>query len=288
MKRTATRILLTLIVVGSSLVTVADETSEPGRNIDGISDNSFFIEEAYNQLPGEVQHVVTIEGLREKSGEDEEFWEIAFTQEWPLFSQKHQISYTVPYDFVCGDGSSENGLGDVSLSYRYQAYLNEETLTAFAPTLSVILPTGDEDDGLGEDTFGWEFSLPFSTTFGDKWFAHFNAGVTYLPEAASADDRDLWHYGMGASVIYAATPRTHFLLEWIGEWEEGLDSSDRRRHEFASFISPGVRTAFNFANDSQLVLGVGVPIGITDSAPDYGVFVYVSFEHLFSRKNVEN
>jgi hypothetical protein len=71
-----------------------------------ISDNSFFIEEAYNQDPGVVQHIGTFERMRDGD------WESAFTQEWPLFSQQHQLSYSVPF--------GESGLGDVALTYRYQ------------------------------------------------------------------------------------------------------------------------------------------------------------------------
>jgi hypothetical protein len=49
-------------------------------------------------------------------------------------------------------------------------------------------------------------------------------------------------------------------------------------------ISPGVRKAFNFANNVQLVLGVAVPVGLTSATPDIGVFLYASFEHFFTRR----
>jgi len=42
-----------------------------------------------------------------------------------------------------------------------------------------------------------------------------------------------------------------------------------------------VRKAFNLRGGSQFVLGIAAPIGLTRSAPDYGVFLYVSFEHSF-------
>ena len=59
----------------------------------GIQDNSFFIEEAYNQEPGVVQHIFNLaidftNGSREIAP--------SFTQEWPVFSQTHQFSYTIP------------------------------------------------------------------------------------------------------------------------------------------------------------------------------------------------
>ena len=82
----------------------------------GIQDNSFFIEEAYNQEPGVVQHIFNLaidftNGSREIGP--------SFTQEWPVFSQTHQFSYTIPYLFT-EDG---NGIEDMRLNYRLQAFM---------------------------------------------------------------------------------------------------------------------------------------------------------------------
>ena len=75
----------------------------------GIQDNSFLIEEAYNQEAGHVQHILN---LRRQDGQ----WQFSFSQEWPIFSQTHPFSYTVPYNF-----GSSRGVGDDTLNYRYQA-----------------------------------------------------------------------------------------------------------------------------------------------------------------------
>ena len=37
------------------------------------------------------------------------------------------------------------------------------------------------------------------------------------------------------------------------------------------------------ANDSQLVLGLAAPVGLTRAAPDFGAFLYFSFEHRFAK-----
>jgi len=252
------------------------------RNVDGIMDNSFLIEEAYNQEAGVVQHIFNgLYSLNRQGGPDDESWNFAFTQEWPLFSRTHQFSYTLPYTDTQAGGASIRGFGDMLLNYRYQAYFNEATLRAFAPRFSLVLPTGDDRRGASEGTVGYQANLPFSTAIGDKWFIHLNAGGTFLPNAASAADRDLWHYSLGGSAIYAATRDVHFLVEWLGLWIEGPNSTGNLNHEFASVISPGVRKAFNFRGGSQLVLGIAAPIGLTGSAPDYGVFLYLSFEHSF-------
>jgi hypothetical protein len=274
-----------LVVLAGSLAGQTAFSAEAGRNVDGIMDNSFLVEEAYNQEAGVVQHILTAAYAYERvAGDDFESWNFGFTQEWPLFSQKHQLGYSIPHLYAHGGGNSVDGLGDVLLNYRYQAYFNEETLSAFAPRFTLVLPTGDERLGVGEDTLGYQVNLPFSTTLNDKRFVHANAGATFLPGAASSDGRDLWHYNLGASTICAPTRDVHLMLEWVGYWVETTRSSGGMPHEFVSQISPGVRKAFNSRNSSQLVAGVAVPIGVTDSAPDYGVFLYLSFEHRFLRE----
>jgi hypothetical protein len=280
-----TLFITSAVLLCGNYINAADADTQ--RNVDGISDNSFLVEEAYNQEPGVVQHILTaLYQVNRHSGPDDSNLDFAFTQEWPLFSQMHQLSYTVPYSFIETAGRSSDGVGDIFLNYRYQAYFDEQSLMAFSPRISLIVPTGDADRGFGEDTLGYQVNLPFSTAIGDKWFAHFNAGTTFLPNAASAGDRDLWHFNLGASAIYAATADFHLLVEWIAGWEEmpRLFGGDLE-HEFASLIMPGARKAFNFANGSQLVAGIGLPIGLTDSAPEIGAFFYLSFEHAFQKQD---
>ena len=270
-------IMMGLAVFGTANFAFGDAEA----NVRGIQDNSFFIEEAYNQEPGVVQHILNVVGSFDRvAGPEDKNLAVIFTQEWPLFSQDHQLSYTVPYNFAETGGQGDNGFGDVLLNYRYQAYFNDDTLTAFAPRFSLVLPTGAEEMGFGDDTLGYQFNLPFSTTVGDKWFFHANAGLTFLPDAAPSPRSDLLHYNIGASAIYAATRDVHLMLEWVGGWNEerAISGSD---HEFQTFISPGIRRAFNFSNGSQLVLGLGLPIGLNGAAPDYGAFLYASFEHNF-------
>jgi len=267
------------ILLGAFLLAVLPPGSRAEeRNVDGIMDNSFFIEEAYNQEAGVVQHIWTGYGsVNRLSGADENAWDFTFTQEWPVGSQKHQLGFTAPYSYLESEGESDHGIGDLLLNYRYQAYFDEKSLRAFAPRFSLVLPTGNEP--FGDESLGYQINLPFSTAIGDQWFVHANAGVTWLPDAGSADDRDLADGKIGGSVIYAATRDLHFVVEWIGEWkDEGAE------HEFESMISPGLRKAFDFPDESQLVVGIAAPIGLTDAGPDFGVFLYCSFEHFFRRQ----
>ena len=54
-----------------------------------ILDNSFLVEEAFNQERGIVQNIFTWTRGRDRT------WNATFTQEWPVPGMTHQLSYTV-------------------------------------------------------------------------------------------------------------------------------------------------------------------------------------------------
>lgn len=251
------------------------------RPAEGISDNSFLIEEAYNQEAGVVQHILNVvHTVTRHSGADDRDLSFVFTQEWPAFSQTHQLSYTLPYTFLEAGGTSANGLGDILLNYRYQVWMETETRPAFAPRISLILPTGDETKGLGNGTVGYQINLPVSKIVSDRWTLHGNAGATFLPDVSG---HDLVSYNLGASAIYAVSANFNLMLESVANFDQGVNDFGRTERTVSAVISPGVRYAFNHPGDAQTVIGIAVPIGITSPAPDYGVFLYASFEHFFFR-----
>ncbi len=253
---------------------VAAQTEEPARPAEGISDNSFLVEEAYNQEAGVVQHIFTaLWSYDRQPGSDERGWDFSYTPEVPLFSQRHQLSFTLPYSFP--SGHSENDWGDILLNYRLQALFEGDSLPAFSPRFSLILPTSS-----GSDELGYQINLPVSKILADRWTAHFNAGATLLPDT---NGRDLVGYNLGASIIYAATPTFNLMLELVGNWDEETTATGGIDRNFAAVISPGVRYAFNRANGAQYVVGLGFPVGLTRDTPDFGVFLYGSIEYAFRK-----
>ena len=239
----------------------------------GIQDNSFLVEEAYNQEPGVVQHIFNVPVFF-SHGEKETT--PSFTQEWPVFSQTHQFSYTIPYTFA----ESENGLEDIRLNYRLQALKESERTPAFAPRFSFVTPTGDADKGFGHDWLGYEINLPFSKIVSDRVTLHFNAGGSLFSDVHS---HDLLNYNLGASVIYAVSKDFNLMLETVAGWNEDVDLGRKVDRATTALISPGARYALNLPNDLQIVVGAAVPIGITSDSPDWGLFFYLSFEHPFVR-----
>src|SRR5512134_3304729 len=77
-----------------------------------IQDNSFLVEEAYNQEPGVIQHISTFR--RDRGGG----WDYSFTEEWPVRGQRHQASVTFT---ALRPEEGAGGVGDLALNYRLQA-----------------------------------------------------------------------------------------------------------------------------------------------------------------------
>ena len=266
--RSAAVLSLVVCACGASAL-AADDDKRPAS---GIQDNSFLIEEAYNQEAGVVQHINNVRRL----GKD---WFYTFTQEWPIGSQSHQFSYTAPFTWLNTDTGRERGFGDIQLNYRYQLSMETANRPAIAPRLSVILPTGNEDKGLGVGSYGTQLNLPVSKIVSDRVTLHGNAGFTHYSDVQGHSPTS---YAVGGSVVYAVNRDFNLMLEGLREWSESVNDFGFTEKERSYTLSPGARFAVNFGGATQLVLGAAVPIRfVEDGKRDYGVFGYISFEHSF-------
>ncbi len=248
--------------------------SWPGfaEDLKKIQDNSFLLEEAYNQEDGVVQHIQVLQYMKRLKD-----WQYTFTQEWPAPKQAHQLSYTLPVTHFHDNDAT--GVGDILLNYRYQAIMKDKI--ALAPRLSLILPTGDSKKGLGTDTVGYQVNIPLSVELADKFVTHWNLGATYTPRAkdSTGEKSNIHGFNYGASVIYLATENFNLVLEAAGTSTETAQINGIHTTESTFFINPGVRFAINFKSGLQIVPGFSVPIGLGPSGGEYGGLVYLSFEH---------
>jgi hypothetical protein len=108
---------------------------------------------------------------------------------------------------------------------------------------------------------------------------NFNAGLRSFFDVAGYQPTT---YRVGGSGIYAVTRDTNLMLEMAADWVEAVNTMRRLERDFEFTLLPGIRHAFNFADDAQLVVGAGVPIVFGNHSVDYGVFFYLSFEHKFT------
>ncbi|HEU5260637.1 MAG TPA: hypothetical protein VFU41_04330 [Gemmatimonadales bacterium] len=250
---------------------------EPGPPL-AIADNSFLIEEAYNQERGVVQHINAFQRAR---GADS--WVYTFTQEWPVLSQKHQLSLTVPVQRVRNVVSAATGLGDVALNYRYQLAGTERW--AVAPRLSLLLPTGRAALGLGAGGSGVQLNLPVSASLARSLVTHWNAGATVTPSARNAlgHEATTTGYNLGASAIWLARPAFNVLVEVAWARTATVTGPGATASEHGLSINPGIRWAHNFSSGLQIVPGIAFPIGVGPSKGEDALLLYLSFEHPFRK-----
>ena len=238
-----------------------------------ISDNSFLIEEAYNQEPGVVQH---ISNFSRADGGDACAY--SFTQEWPFRGSTHQLSYTIP---VVNQSGSGTGLGDIALNYRYQVVADGDDGVHVAPRLTFLLPTGDEHHGRGAGGLGIQTNLPFSVR-PRSWLAlHANAGLTWTPDAkdAAGDSGATLSTNLGGSAIWLLRPRLNVLLELLFLSTERVVGPDLRDRTDVLLLNPGFRWAFNFRSGLQIVPGAAYTFDL--GSDNDALFLYLSFEHPF-------
>lgn len=219
-----------------------------------ILDNSFLIEEAFNQQKGVFQNIATWARIRSRE------WTCTFTQEWPIPAQRHQFSYTIPFSTVEG----VRGFDDFFINYRYQLMSGENGALAIAPRISLTVPTGNVARGLGAGEAGLQLTVPASKQLGN-FYVHANAGVTWLP--------DVQHTVMiGGSGIWQTTSMFHLMLEAVAQLAQDYDTFT---------LSPGFRRGWG--DEKQVVVGLAVPVTWSGGTSRTALLTYFSYELPFRR-----
>ena len=263
----ATSVLLLLLSLTSPVQAQQQQPFQPATEPFKISDNSFLVEEAFNQEAGIFQNIFNV-------ARSEQVWASTFTQEWPIASQTHQFSYTLAWA-----NGERFDFGDVLLNYRYQALMEGPGRPAFSPRLSVILPTANDPD-VG-DSPGLQFNLPFSKQTGDVYW-HWNAGMTWRPSADFGNgSENLASPFFAGSAIARLKPMFHAMLESVLAYED-LPSIIGTGHERLFTLSPGARGGWDLG-DQQLILGIAVPVTWVAGGHDTAAFFYVSYELPFRK-----
>jgi hypothetical protein len=286
---------LTVIVLLLPLTASAQNASSAPPEFK-IKDNSFLVEEAFNQEPGIVQHIFGFTRARDS-------WQLTFTQEYPAPGETHQLSYSLAYGALDG----EHGFGDTLINYRRQVLEEGPGRPAFAPRVSLVLPTGRTElqdlqgpqtlPGFGFGSVGLQVNLPLSKQEG-YWYFHGNGGFTWLPNADSPRLIDfdpssgrrvargrpekvaLFSPHFGASGIYRLRAMLNLMIESTLDFVQAPVAPRRTERNAVVVLSPGARGGWN-RGEWQIILGAAVPTSWTSGAADHALFGYFSIEGPF-------
>ncbi|MDE3056560.1 MAG: hypothetical protein KGJ59_01200 [Bacteroidota bacterium] len=225
-----------------------------------IEDNSFYIEEAYNQEAGVVQHIFTGEHLAESPGGTN----FTLTHEFPADGLTNQLSYTVSYPTVA------NGTTLIYVNYRYQLFYKQD-FAAVAPRVSFYVPFHSPAPSL--QRMSAQINIPFSKRMSNDFVVHFNAGATSERSHYGRGDESstsfVWN--TGGSIIWLSSENINFLLEGV------VLLNPKNKTENKTILCPGIRFALNF-DRTQVVPGIGFPAEYSNSQWNFGTFFYFSVE----------
>ena len=164
-----------------------------------IVDNSFLVEEAFNQDPKVVQNIFNWTRTQDS-------WQFTFTQEWPVPGVRHQLSYTLPRhqhrEHAGASGTRWSTIGCRSSKKGRDGLHSRLASARFCPSGS---------RSVGAHQGGLQVNLPFSKQDKDFYF-HWNAGFTWVPRE-SRDD--LLSPSLAGSAIYRVADMVNVMLEAV-------------------------------------------------------------------------
>ena len=257
-------LVFVVLMMTSVLVRSQQPASQP------IEDNSFLIEEAYNQEKGVIQYINSF--LRTRNGD----FAYGFTNEIPVGGQRHQFSYTLQLV----RSNTKVGIGDTFLNYRYQLRGKEGDKVWISPRFSLVLPTGNYSRSTGAGAVGYQVNVPVSVEHSKLIVTHWNAGLTYTPRARNVlgDRANTTSFNLGQSTVFLIRNNFNFLVETVWNRNAAVAGPSLTSKTYSLLVNPGIRWAYNLKHGLQIVPGLAAPIGVGPSWGEHGIFLYLSFE----------
>lgn len=179
-----------------------------------------------------------------------------------------EIAFPLAHTDSAGAGSA-SGIGDVALAYKYSFYHDLDSGNIFSAGVEAILPTGDEDEGLGKGTtviepfITWGKILPDDMFFQAHLFGEF-------PTEAGFDNE------LGLRMAFGRTWTTGgpFGRSWTPMLEV-LAARDLTSGADTNFdLVPQVQVSLNVRQHILVNAGVRIPANHTqDRDPVIGLYL---------------
>lgn len=244
-----------------------------------LQSNELLVETPYLQERGEVEHSFSMRRTRNEN------WVSTFRQEWPLFSNKHQLSFSIPAQTGRNE-AAQRGFGDVEVEYQYQLIGSNESRLTIAPGVGVSFPTGSLAKELGAGAPGFALSLPvgFMLTPALGLNTHLETGIFRHTRNSAQEPLHQYEFAAGQSLVWYVRPKLNALLE--AKWERSVirEGENPRQHEDELFVAPGIRWAHILNNRFVIIPGISVPLGVGPSRGDRGIMFSFAVEHPFGRR----
>lgn len=203
-----------------------------------------------------------VDGISVKEKE----WQLGATLTYGI-TDEIDLVLTTPYLWTKSEEDSltvakENGFGDAVFEAKWRFWEHKGTSLALKP--GIILPTGNEDKGLGAGKVGYSMFL-IGTQEMEPITFHMNLG--YTRNENSFDERkDIWHASIAAE--WAIMEKLTLVAN------TGMETNpDRESNTDPAFLLGGVVYSVN----EDLDLDAGVKFGLNDVETDYTLLAGVTY-----------
>ena len=265
-------------------------------------DYAFFTGSPYTQAKDSIQLILgNIFSRNGVLGGNQKLLTHSLRTEWG-FTDNLETDVIVQYvnQWTKSGGSTvgQNGFGDTTFGVRYR-FLREEsspiTLT-FGP--QVLIPTGDVEGGLSNGSFGFAWDLTMARDWSKRFFnyASFNYSTTPNvtdPTAGSTREFVLNNINWGLAPAFRLFEKEgsrggHYCLHLFTEWAGTVSQSvmvgttvGQKVTAATTLFSPGLRFGYLNKEETLIEIGLAAPVGLTQEAPDWGLFLQTQFEYVF-------
>jgi peptidoglycan-associated lipoprotein len=181
-----------------------------------------------------------------------------------------QVGVDIPYTWYEADKSGHDGssLDDINFGLVYR-FLDESPAR---PALAVVgfaaAPTGERKDGIGRNEWDVGGKLAATKTLPGNLLAHANVGYTYVGRG-SVDQDDQFTSGVALELPLGR----HFSLVGEGLADTNRRTGSERHSDWVAETRAGFRVRF-----AGFLLSVAGRKGLTNDAPDWGVFALLTYQ----------
>jgi mono/diheme cytochrome c family protein len=199
----------------------------------------------------------------------------SLVNEWTVerrLGARGMAEVTVPFLYTDPEGrASTGGVGDLTLAYKHVLFasLRQGTIASFA--LDLVVPTGDRDRGLGDDTVGFGPSLRAGKLLGP--FVVQGELKAVLPvEVHNAPRRLLYRAAL-------QLPLSALKRGWVPGLEFEADTKIDGPARDAYYVAPVVFKGLTARGHIAVAVGAKIPVGGA-RAFDYQLGAFVVWEYM--------
>jgi hypothetical protein len=174
------------------------------------------------------------------------------------FGPLNQVEIIVPMSSVESGSGRSAGVGDIALEYKRTLAHSLTRGNIMSATAEFVLPTGNDEKGLGGGVGVFEPFVTFGQVLGTDGFLQVQAGLG-LPMKSGHNKEAFWRFALGRSF-----EQTRFGRNWapMVEFLSARELVSGAKLEFD--VLPGVQVTLNRRQHVRLAGGVRMPV--TDRA----------------------